>query len=471
MVQKDYAKKYINVASLIEHQIGEGIWMAGDRLPSVRQMSRDLKISPGTVQHAYAELEDRGIIAARVRSGFYVSPDRDMEIPPPVEKPFSAIPGEVNILETSIEIMENNGGRATYRLGSALPLLENEAAVQIRACLKRAAHAEPNHYEGPLGYPPLRKEIARRSIRSGRAIQEDRLLITTGCQESLVLALQSVTDAGDLVLVESPCYYGVLQTLEVLGRRVLEIRLCPEQGMDLNLLEDLMKRHPVKAMVINSSFSNPTGYCYSRQEKEHICCLFQRYEIPLIEDDIFAELSFSESRPPSIHSFDDQGIVLLCSSFSKTLSQDLRIGWLEAGRFFKKARAIKYVSSLGTPALYQYALADFLSTQKYERHLRHVRREYRNRQQWFLQYIKQVFPEDTQVSQPRGGYLAWMKLDRSADSMEIYRKALAVGVGITPGAIFSPSGRFNHYLRLNWGNMERGMMEESLRLLGRIVSH
>jgi len=464
-----FMKKYQEIVQFFEAQIDQGYWLPGEKLPSIRKAAADLQCSIGTVQHAYELMEDRRLLVSRDRSGYYVQAQEFPQWELQEEPLFESHPGPVNMLETAIEVMERKESSIAYGLGSAIPFLDPSLEKHMQKVLVRAARMKPNHYEGPLGYFPLRKEIARRSIRAGRAIPAEDLMISSGCQESLFLALQVTTEPGDLVLVESPCYYGVLQTLEIMNRRVLEIPVCPQRGMDLNYLESLLQKHSVSAMVINSSFSNPTGFTYSDEDKEAICHLFNQRGIPIIEDDVFAELSFSESRPRSIHSYDTEGNVLLCSSFSKTLSQDLRVGWLEAGRFFKEAKAYKYVSTLGTPAIQQYALAEYLSTQQYERHLRAVRQVYRAKQRIFLNGIREYFPGETKVSTPKGGFLAWLKLNPIIDSRDLYRKALGRGVGITPGFLFSPSGRFNHYIRLNWGVLETARMEEGLEILASLL--
>lgn len=462
-------KKYLEIIQFFESQIDQGNWLPGEKLPSIRKTAADLQCSIGTVQHAYEMMEDRRLLVSKDRSGFYVQAQDFPEWELKEEPVFESDPGPVNILETAIEVMERKGTSITYGLGSAMPYLNPAMEKSMQKALVGAARRKPNHYEGPQGYFPLRREIARRSIRAGRAIPAEDLMISSGCQESLFLALQVSTEPGDLVLVESPCYYGLLQTLEIMNRRVLEIPVCPQRGMDLNLLETLLQKHSIAAMVINSSFSNPTGFTYSDEDKERVCRLFCKRGIPIIEDDVFAELSFSESRPRSIHSFDTEGNVLLCSSFSKTLSQDLRVGWLEPGRYFKEARAYKYVSTLGTPAIQQYALAEYLSTRQYERHLRTVRQVYRAKQRVFLNGIRTFFPDETKVSTPRGGFLAWLKLNSAIDSRDLYRKALSRGVEITPGFLFSPGRRFDHYIRLNWGGLERNQMEKGLEILASLL--
>jgi DNA-binding transcriptional MocR family regulator len=256
----------------------------------------------------------------------------------------------------------------------------------------------------------------------------------------------------------------------VLGRRVLEIPVCPDRGMDLDQLESLLQRHNVSALVLNPAYSNPTGHCYSDEHKSQICHIVSRLDIPLIEDDVFAELGHGFNRPKTIFSFDHQGRVLLCSSFSKSLSQDLRVGWLVPGRYFLKARDYKYASTLGTSSLQQWALADFLQGKQYERHLQSVSINYGKKLCLFKEMIKELFPKETKMTQPKGGYLSWIKLPGSLDSLRLYDLALQQGISITPGRLFSVSPRFNNYIRLNFASLPPEKMHRALTELACLIS-
>ncbi len=461
--------KYRNIADKLEQQINDGTWEQGNKLPSIRNLSRELKVSIGTIQQAYALLEDKEIISSRNRSGYYINSRNAIQIDPPEKISFNSKPKEINIMETSISIMKSTEENTLYPMGSAVPNIDAKAIKQIHNSIKKFALYTPNCYEGPQGYLPLRKQIAKRSIKTGKTYNENEIIITSGCQEALTIALQVTTEQGDLVAVESPCYYGILQTLEILGRKVLEIPVSPTEGMDLNHFEYLLKQHPVKAVIINPAYSNPTGYTYTDSQKKHLSDLSTKYQLPLIEDDIFAELGINYCRPRTIHSFDKNGYTILCSSFSKTLSQDLRIGWMVAGRYFKKARAYKYASTLGTSSLQQFALADFLSTQNFERHLRHISLEYKKRQTYFLKLIQNHFPEGTKASHPQGGFLCWLKLGDHVNSMKLYNSAMELGIGITPGELFSPSNRYKNYIRLNYGYIKIEKMDEILHLLSTLI--
>lgn len=462
-------KKYLKIADSLEQQIIEETLTIGNKLPSVRSLANELNVSIGTVQNAYGLLEDKSLIESKDRSGYYVCASKKIDIETPGVESFESTPEDINVVETAIKVMKYTKTDAKYQLGSAIPNIEARAIKQMQSSLRKFAHYTPNSYEGPQGYQPLRKEIAKRSLRTGKTYRTDDLVITSGCQESLSISLQATTNVGDLIAIESPCYYGMLQALEILGRRVIEIPLCPDKGMDLNYLEAMVKQHNVKAIMLNPNYSNPTGYTYNYKQKVFINSLIEKYDIPLIEDDVFSELGRVESRPPTIHSLNNNGQVLLCSSFSKSISQDLRVGWIEPGRYFEKVRNYKYATTLGTSSLQQYALADFLSTANYERHLRYIGIDYYKRRNIFLEAVKEFFPDGTKASQPEGGYLCWIKIPSDINSLELYYKAKQNSIGITPGSLFSQSDRYKKYIRLNYGCINKERIPEAIEALSKLI--
>ena len=207
----------------------------------------------------------------------------------------------------------------------------------------------------------------------------------------------------------------------------------------------------------------------SGKEKRKILGLISAYDIPLIEDDVFALLGFTGSRPRTIHSYDREGRVLLCGSISKILSPDLRIGWLIAGRYTQKARHLKYISTLCSPCHPQFALARFLSTRKLDRHLRAIAPHYMKKQQALINAINRHLPESTEVSRPMGGFLSWVKLPEDIDGLRLYRDAVLAGITITPGEITSPTGRYKNYIRLNYAVVPADEMDSAMRILAKLI--
>ena len=460
---------YQTTAEKIIEQINNGSLRQGDKLPSIRQLSKQLHVSIGTIQQAYAELEDQQLITPKNRSGYYINRPQRISIPPPQTPSLKIEPSQVKVIESAMSVMMDSTQKASIRMGSAIPNLAGAALKQLRKSIAKHAHTNPAFYEHPQGYPALRQQLARRSITTGKPFSAEEIIITSGCQEALYLALRCIAKSGDIIAVESPCYYGILQTLEVLGLNAVEIPVDSDSGIDLSRLEELLTRWPIEGILLNPTYSNPTGYCLTDQKKQALVELLNVYDLPLIEDDIYADLGWHESRPKSIHSFDTEGRVILCSSVSKTLSQDLRVGWIVPGRYFDQVNALKFVSTLCSPGLQQYGLADFLATQRLERHIRWVTGEYYRRQRFFLKLIKRWFPEETQATQPQGGYICWIELPKEVDSTRLYQEALALRIGITPGDLYSPTDQFKNFIRLNYGIEEDDKIEFAIKELARLI--
>ncbi|PCI27654.1 MAG: GntR family transcriptional regulator [SAR324 cluster bacterium] len=461
---------YQKIAGIIEQQINDGVFRNGEKLPSIRQLSQRFSMSIGTIQQAYVELEDRRLITPRNRSGYYVDcPQNIISTATPTIESISPTPSKVDVLEMAIAVMTAARDESLVPLGSATPNVSGLAIRQLHQSIKSVASRTRNFNEDPQGYLPLRRLIAQRSPAMGKAFNEKEIVITAGCQEALTFALKCISQAGDLIAIESPCYYGILQILEVLGRKVVEIPVSPESGIDLGGLEDLLVKFPVKGLILSPSFSNPTGYPCSDETKQGILELLKKYDLPLIEDDIYSELGKNETRVRSIQSFDREGRVILCSSISKTLCQDLRIGWMVPGRYLKEARLLKFATTLYSPSIMQMALADFLSTQRLERHLRLVTVDYAKRQGILLRLLRQHFPQETKASRPKGGFISWIELPLPLDGTRLYHQALAEGISITPGEIFSPTRQFKNFIRLNYAIADEEVMEFAIKKLAALL--
>lgn len=459
---------YEHIGNVIRRQIRNHTLMPGDRLPSIRRMSRQMKVSVGTVQQAYAGLEDQDMIVPRQGAGYYVKARAD--VPPPEAAAFTPVPSEVSVLDTAVRVMQTAARKDLLQLGSAVPDVSGPGVRRLHDEFRRQAGNIPNYDEHPSGYFRLRQRLARRLMDSGCAVDPEEIIITAGCQEALTLALRCIAGPGDTILVESPCYYGALQALECLGLRALEIPVSPETGPDLDELAAILAAWPVKGMLINPAFSNPTGYLCPKEKKARLLECLAVHDIPLIEDDVFAWLGYGETRPGSIYSHDRDGRVMLCGSISKVLSSDLRIGWLVGGRYARKARNLKFISTICNPIHAQFALAGFLTTRQLDRHLRSVTRGYMKKQQAMVHAIRRWFPEETRVTRPEGGFLAWVKLPETVDSMALHRQALESGITIAPGGIFSPTGRYRNYIRLNYAVASRDEMNSAVKTLAGLLT-
>jgi DNA-binding transcriptional MocR family regulator len=299
----------------------------------------------------------------------------------------------------------------------------------------------------------------------------DEIVITNGCQEALVLALRALTQPGDVVAIESPTFYGLLQALEALQLEALEIPTDPVEGLSLDALQLALERWPVKVCVATPSFSNPLGYCMPEARKRALLALLGAHGVPLIEDDLYGDLGFAAQRPPPCLSL-VQGSgaeVIYCSSFSKTLSPGLRVGWIVPGRHQGRVEYLKYVLNLATPTVSQLALAELLGGGGYERHLRAVRGDYARAVARMIDAVMRHFPAGTRITQPAGGFVIWVELAPQVDSLKLAKLARAEGISIAPGPIFSATQKYRNFMRLSCACPWDGRIEAALERLTRLL--
>ncbi|NBA98314.1 GntR family transcriptional regulator MpaR [Pseudomonas sp. R5(2019)] len=465
-------KRYEKFADDIAELIRTGVLGPGARVPSVRYASQTHGVSPSTVFQAYYLLERRGLIRARPRSGYFVNANPALPFSDPQ---FEESPNEstaVDVSELVFSILDSIKDPATVPFGSAFP---SPALFPLQRLARSLASAsrdmDPRMVVTDLspGSPQLRRQIALRYMVGGLMLPIEELLITNGALEALNLCLQAVTEPGDLVAIEAPAFYACLQVLERLKLKAVEIPVHPREGMDLEALAQTLARHPIKACWCMTNFQNPIGASMPEDKKRQLVELLRQHQVPLIEDDVYAELYYAPQAPKPAKAFDTEGWVMHCGSFAKSLAPGYRIGWVAAGRFAQKIERLKLMTSLCASMPAQAAIADYLQHGGYDRHLRRLRYALEEQQNAMLAAIGRYFPAQTRVSKPAGGYFLWLELPESIDSLKLFQMALAQGISIAPGPIFSPTRRFQNCIRLNYGSPWTEESEKAMETLGRIV--
>jgi DNA-binding transcriptional MocR family regulator len=461
---------YEQVADRMSTLIDRGTLRAGERVPSVRKLSGQLRVSISTVQQAYFLLEDRGFIEARPQSGFYVRlRSRDL---PPEPKPSSPSLSatKVGVADLVAKVFEAGRNPDFVPLATAIPspdLLPTKQLNRVMAWVARHNGEQAVNYDFPPGNEALRRQVARRSLDWGCSLSADDIVTSCGTMEALNLCLRAVAKPGDTVAVESPTFYGILQAS--LGMKALEIPTHPRHGIDLEALERAIRKNKIKACLIIANFNNPLGSCMSDKNKKLLVEMLGRREIPLIEDDIYGDLYFGAVRPKAAKAFDKQGLVLLCSSFSKTIAPGYRVGWTAPGRFRGQVEHLKTMNTVATATLPQMAVARFLESGGYDRHLRKLRKALATQVQRMILAISQYFPEGTRVTRPAGGFVLWVELPKRVDALELYREALEKKISIAPGPIFSAKQKYPNFIRLSCGQPWSDRLEQALITLGRLA--
>jgi DNA-binding transcriptional MocR family regulator len=460
---------YAGLADSLQQLIEQGTLRPGHRVPSVRRMSLQRDVSISTVLQAYTLLESRGFIEARPQSGYYVRPRLPSHTPEPRMARPMARPSYVGVNDLTAEVLMHAADPSYLPLGAACPdhtLFPTRKLARILGAVGRNDPALLGRYSMSLAYDPLSREIARRYLLAGAPLTHDELVITVGCCEAINLSLRAVTRPGDTVAIETPAYFGFLETIQSLGLRTLEVPTEPRTGIDLAALREALAHHDVKAVIVMPSFQNPLGSCMPDDKKERLYRLLADFDVPAIEDDIYGDLHFGERRPKPLKAWDTDGRVLLCSSFGKTLAPSLRVGWCAPGRYLERVRRLKFTNTLGTPVVLQKTISDFLRTGGYDHHLRSIRRAYQNQLHLFSQAILRHFPECTRLSRPQGGFILWAELPAGVDTLQLYRDALRHHINTAPGALFSVKDRYRNCLRMNCGIPWSEPVDAALRTLG-----
>ena len=443
---------YEQIASNITEMIRHGTYRTGERIPSVRQMSRQQDVSISTVLQAYLVLENRGLIEARPQSGYYVRIPEFDRLPEPEPSSPGLDPSHVSLHELMMMVIKDTLNPNLVQLGAAMPnleLLPTERLNRILSRLARQSGEEAHQYALPPGLKELRVQIAQRALGFGCQFSPNDLVITSGGIEAIDLCLHAVCKPGDIVAIESPMYFGTLQSLEVHGLRALEIPTHQRDGISLDALQFAIEHNPIKAVLVISNFNNPLGSCIPDDKKKELVELLAVHEIPLIENDVSGEIYFTDKRPLVAKAYDNKGLVMLCSSFSKDISPALRVGWAAPGRYKAELEWLKFTSNSATATLPQMAVAEFLESGGYDHHLRTIRREYANNVSLLSQAVMRYFPPETRVTRPTGGFVLWVQLPENIDSLEIYKLALKNNITITSGYLFSPTNQFSNFIRLN----------------------
>ncbi|MBR8655178.1 PLP-dependent aminotransferase family protein [Achromobacter sp. Marseille-Q0513] len=466
------AHLYQQLAALIRDAIESGTLAPGARLPSVREVCETRGISISTAIQAYQLLAERGLIQARPRSGYFVTGSHNATLGLPRASASARKASTVSISNAVAVFLEYAHDPAYIQLGCAVPDQAFLRSDRLNAILARGARrngAHHNTYNSARGCEDLRQEIARHTMRAGCAASPEDIIVTNGCTEAVTLALMTLVRRGDTVAVESPTYYGLLHTLEVLGIKVLEVATSPVRGVDVEALGKLADEHPLSAVVLASRVNNPLGCAMSEEDKIALLKVLKKRSLPLIEDDVYGDIYFGRERPRPFHALDPAADVTYCSSFSKTIAPGYRIGWVYSKRHAQRLTDTKLALNLCSPTLAQTALAEFMASGAYEAHLRKLRSNLDANLMALRRAVEACFPPDTKISRPHGGFALWVELRRGADTQKLFTAALERGICFTPGDIFSGSRRFKNCLRLSAGSVWDDRMYSSIGILGELL--
>lgn len=461
---------YERVAGDFRRMITAGVLLRGDKLPSIRGICQQYKVSKSTALQAYTHLETQGFIRPVEKSGYYVAYLRHQAALPGRSNPAVKMGNE----DTADIVTKVYDGISSdhIMLSLGVPAITLLPVAKLNRELRHAINHTPDSgtgYEHVLGSANLRRQIARMSPVWGGQLNEEDIMATAGCTGAMTHSLMALTARGDTIAVESPVYFGILQLAKNLGLNVLELPSHPETGVEVDALKTALSRHKVKLCLLVSNFSNPMGGTIPLASKKEIVKLITRYNVPLIENDMYGDLYFGDTRPVNCKAFDEEGLVLLCSSVSKTLAPGYRVGWVTPGKFAAQLRRVKFASTLSATAVTQQAVAGFLEKGHYEKHMKVLRNTLHHNSLKYIDAITNHFPEGTKVSRPAGGFMLWLELDKQVDTAALYDKAIKMKVSIAPGRMFSLHNQYNNCMRLSFGMPWDQKTERAIKTIANLI--
>lgn len=463
--------RYEQVADFIGQGILTGKVELGSKLPSVRELQRTQEVSKNTALAALRLLETKGFAIAKPRSGYFASKPQQLDRPAALVPQRREPSGSLSDAVVSIDGI----GGDSWNLGEAI-LHEDLLPV---AGLNRAMKSVLTHHStrvfGKLssltGAAELRAAIAVRMHRGGANVDENEILITSGATESVSLALQVLTQPGDSIAVECPCFFGT-RGHAVLGKLTLEeISTSPVTGLDVDYLEEVCRAKTIKAVLVSANVHNPTGACMPNDARQRLLDLSLKYDFWIIEDDVYGDYArYSGPGCSSLKAMDKYDRVLYCSSFSKTISPGIRCGWIASQPHYAQLLIAKTTRTLGTPAINQLALAKYISTASIENHISHLVKTLDQTRAKASQLVASSFPPGTQAAIPRYGFLLWIKLPASVSVDELASRCRELGILFMTGPRFGPTEQYRQFIRLNIGRRWDEKLELWLTTMGAIAT-
>lgn len=431
------------LAQRLMQDIERGLVAPGSRLRSVRDASRKEGVGINTVLEAYNRLVARGFVESRPGSGFYVRPDAS----PRKSAPAPHVSAAVDLVSLLREQLEQH---YEVRVGDGRPpaswIEDSEVGKQLRRSQAGAPEEYGHGYGNPWGHYPLRETIAR--LLADRGIQSDsqQILLTHGANHALDLIIRHMLAPGDKVLVDSPGYYPLFGKLKLAEVEMLGIPRLAD-GPDLAVLQATLKNERPRLFFTQSLAHNPTGSSISLSKAHKLLQLTAEYGCLVVEDDPFADLHPSSS--PRLAALDQLDHVIYVSSFSKTLSAGLRVGYVAgAPGLISDLCDLKMLTLVSTSDFVERVVCQMISAGHYRRHIGKLKNRLLELHPIALKALQRI---GVHVKAPDpGGYYLWLELPAGIDELALIQKAATSGIFLAPGGVFYPS-RTDHppALRVN----------------------
>ncbi|HJZ50341.1 MAG TPA: PLP-dependent aminotransferase family protein [Roseiflexaceae bacterium] len=457
---------YAQLAQDIQRRIRSGALPPGARLPTVRELARQLGVTRLTIHSAYSELQAGGWVEATVGRGTFVAaqPEPTALLPEPARELSPR-----GILNDMLQMARLPGMRSLAMADAAPDLYpQREFARALEEALSSGTSALG--YTAPQGDPLLRTTLADLLRERGISAGPDEIVVTSGVTQGMSLIAHTLARPGDSVIVEKPTYLGLLNILNVQGIRAIGAPM-DDDGLVVGALEELILKHRPRFIYTIPVFQNPSGVCLSPARRAALLALIERYRVPLIEDDIYSQLVYEGAAPPALKADDQSELVLNIGSFSKSLLPGARVGYIVATpQTIGRLVGAKQADDLCSPPLLQRALALFIQHGWLSTHLRRVIPRYRERRDALMIAMARHFPSELRWTTPQGGFCSWVTLPSGASTIDLYLAGIERGVAFAPGDVFFAEPAPKPYIRLSFSSLPPELIGEAIQVLGQVFS-
>jgi DNA-binding transcriptional MocR family regulator len=454
--------------------IESGALEAGSKLPPTRELAAEADINHLTAARVYRKLAELGYVTARVGRGTFVrtlapatsasqGDDWQVYALPPDDPSYAE-----QVLADSFSMA---GSEDIISLATGWPAPGNyptEALAGITADVFAEEGGNALSYIAVEGLFDLREQIAARGRALGYAEDPDEVVVTSGAQQAIALTARATLEPGDVCVVESPTFMGMVTALRGAGARVIGVPV-DEDGLDVDGLERLLARHEVKLVGLQTSCQNPTGRDLSDERRTRLAELAVERNFFVLEDRVYADMRFEGELVRPLREL-APAHVLYVNSLSKVVGGGLRCGWVAArGPVRERIAMLKLDADLHSPTLIQHIAARWLATGAYERHVQSTIPFYRERRDALLSALERHMAGEYHVDPPRGGHHLWVTLDRPLDERALYAEAARNGVAFTPGGAVTAERRSQTSFRLSFSLLDPEQLDEGVRRLARAI--
>ena len=446
----------------------------GAKLPPTRELAELAGVNHLTAARVYRKLAELGYVSATVGRGTFVrtltpassaSHGDDWQV-------YALPPDELTYSEQILSDTFTLAGRDdVISLAIGWPAPRNyptEALARITAEVFEEEGGNALSYLPAQGLFDLREQIAARGRKFGYAEDADEVVITSGAQQAIALCAQATLEAGDVAVVESPSFIGMMTSMRGTRARVIGVPV-DEDGFDVDALERLLARHEVKLVGLQTACQNPTGRNLSEERRVRLAELAVERNFFILEDRVYADMNFEGKFVRSLREL-APAHVLYVNSLSKVVGGGLRAGWVAArGPVRDRLATLKLDADFHSPTLIQHIVARWLATGAYERHVKETMPFYRERRDALLASLERHLGGEYHVDPPAGGHHLWVTLTRPLDERALYAEAARRGVTFTPGGAITAERRSQTSFRLSFSLLDPEQLDEGVRRLAQAI--